>query len=88
MSLSGREYLQHILDEADYLLRSSRGLTEEGLSREPGSSSGVHQSTDPSPRNVRRGRTHLDLCARIGRSGTARTLMTLFGQVSAGHQRG
>jgi len=31
MSLSGREYLQHILEEADYLLRRSRGLTEEAF---------------------------------------------------------
>jgi uncharacterized protein with HEPN domain len=29
MSHSGREYLQHILDEIDYLQESSRGLTRE-----------------------------------------------------------
>jgi uncharacterized protein with HEPN domain len=29
MSLSAREYLQHILDEADYLLRNSAHLTRE-----------------------------------------------------------
>jgi uncharacterized protein with HEPN domain len=31
MSLSGREYLQHILDEADYLLRRSHGLRREAF---------------------------------------------------------
>lgn len=31
MSLSGREYLQHILDEADYLARRSADLTLEEL---------------------------------------------------------
>lgn len=29
MSLLGREYLQHILDEADYLIRRSARLTKE-----------------------------------------------------------
>jgi len=29
MSLSGREFLQHILDEAEYLYDRSRGLTSE-----------------------------------------------------------
>jgi uncharacterized protein with HEPN domain len=29
MSLSGREFLQHILDEAEYLSDRSRGLTSE-----------------------------------------------------------
>jgi uncharacterized protein with HEPN domain len=31
MSLSGREYLRHILDEAGYLLRRSRGLSREAF---------------------------------------------------------
>lgn len=31
MSLSGREYLQHILDEADYLVDRCRGLDRESF---------------------------------------------------------
>lgn len=34
MSLSGREFLQHILDEAEYLCDSSRGLTSEEFLRD------------------------------------------------------
>lgn len=31
MSLSGREYLHHILDEADYLSERSQGLISEAF---------------------------------------------------------
>lgn len=34
MSLSGREFLQHILDEAEYLSDRSRGLTSEEFLRD------------------------------------------------------
>jgi uncharacterized protein with HEPN domain len=34
MSRSAREYLQHILDEADYLLRESAGLDREAFLRD------------------------------------------------------
>ena len=34
MSLSGSEILQHILAEAEYLLRSSQGLSKEGFLRD------------------------------------------------------
>jgi uncharacterized protein with HEPN domain len=34
MSISGREYLQHILAEADYLVRNSRDLTKEQFVRD------------------------------------------------------
>ncbi len=34
MSLSGREFLQHILDEAEYLYDRSRGLTSEEFLRD------------------------------------------------------
>ncbi len=35
MSLEPREYLRHILDEADYLLESAAGLTREAFERDP-----------------------------------------------------
>jgi uncharacterized protein with HEPN domain len=31
MSCPGAEYLEHILDEVDYLLERSRGVTHEGF---------------------------------------------------------
>jgi uncharacterized protein with HEPN domain len=34
MSLSGREFLQHILDEVEYLVDRSRGLTAEDFLRD------------------------------------------------------
>ena len=34
MSLLGREYLQHILDEVDYVLERSHGLTREAFAQD------------------------------------------------------
>lgn len=35
MSFEPREYLRHILDEADYLLQASEGLKVEGFTADP-----------------------------------------------------